>query len=342
LTVAMSDDFQSETAILNGEQVEVAPLSTIDFQMLVNGNPAEVQRLLDCCVTDGFFYLNLQGPHPSSKILVDQDNLLGVMKDYFDQPHEIKMEDNIDSMTDGFKPIGKFAGVKRNSRDCYETLRVAYKQVMSRSPTMPVTIKNNISLFHDFISASHFITQMILIRLSDALQFQGSARFENSHRDDKPSTTTLVLLHYPKNLDDAHSGHNKHTDIGSLTLLFTPQWGLQLLSPIKKSKSWLWVQPRPGHAVINVGDSLRFLSGKRFKSCLHRVYPSGGVYQEEERYSIAYFLRPESNTNFEDTDGKTVSAREWHDEKYIMYTERHEKQDQSMMLTGGMEQILVN
>jgi len=265
------------------------------------------------------------------------------MKDYFDQPHEVKMKDDMGSMTDGFKPIGMFAGVNRNSRDCYETLRVSYKSVIDQSSTMPLTtVRNNLSLFHDFVTASHFITQTILMCLSNALDLSGSARFENNHHADRSSTTTLVLLHYPKNFDDTYSGHNKHTDIGSLTLLFTPQWGLQLLSPIKKSKSWLWVEPRPGHAVINVGDSLRFLSGKRFKSCLHRVFPTGEVYQEEDRYSIAYFLRPESAADFQDADGKMVSAKQWHDEKYVVYTEPHDKQDMGTVLTGGMEAILAS
>ncbi|CAE7059196.1 unnamed protein product [Rhizoctonia solani] len=340
----MSELLRPETALLNGEEVEIAPLVAIDFHKLVEGDPTEAQRLLESCENDGFFYLNLEGSHPSSKILDDQEALLEVMRKYFAQPEEVKEEDNIESMTDGFKPVGKFAGVKRNSRDCYETLRVSYANVIENPvlDLMPTTVKTHLPLFHDFVSASHFITQMILARLSDAMYLEGSARFENSHRPERPSTTTLVLLHYPENYDNANSGHNKHTDIGSLTLLFTPQWGLQLLSPVKKSRSWLWVQPRPGHAVINVGDSLRFLSGKRFKSCLHRVFPTTDGYQAESRYSIAYFLRPESTANFEDTEGRAVSAKTWHDEKYVVYTEPHHKQDLSTVLTGGMEQILSN
>ncbi|KAF8174674.1 2OG-Fe-II oxygenase family oxidoreductase [Mycena galopus ATCC 62051] len=323
-------------------QLELAALPTIDFAKLTSGDASEAQRLLDACVTQGFFYLDLQGSNSSSKILADQYALLDVMKNYFDQPHEVKMEDNIESVTDGFKPIGTFAGVNRNSRDCYETLRVSYKTILNTSSKMPVTIQKNISLISNFVFNSHFITHTILERLSHALQLQGSACFENNHRDEKPSTTTLVLLHYPQNVDSEYSGHNKHTDIGSLTLLFTPQWGLQLLSPVEKEKSWLWVEPRPGHAVINVGDSLRFLSGKRLKSCLHRVVPTSGMFQEEDRYSIAYFLRPESDVDFEDSDGKTVSVKKWHDEKYIMYTQTHEKQDQSTVLTGGMEKTLLD
>jgi len=82
--------------------VEIAPLVTIDFHKLVEGDTTEAQRLLESCENDGFFYLNLQGPSPSGKILDDQDALLEVMRNYFAQPEEVKEEDNIDSMTDGY------------------------------------------------------------------------------------------------------------------------------------------------------------------------------------------------------------------------------------------------
>jgi hypothetical protein len=53
-------------------------------------------------------------------------------------------------------------------------------------------------------------------------------------------------------------------------------------------------------------------------------------------------LRPESDAKFEDADGQKVTAAKWHDEKYVMFAATHAKQDMSKMLTGGMEQILVN
>lgn len=190
-------------------------------------------------------------------------------------------------------------------------------------------------LFHSFISLCHLVNKTLLACLSDVLNLQPGGRFEDYHRDDKRSNTTLVLLHYPKQDYEAGMGHNKHTDIGSLTLLFTEQWGLQLQST--EGTEWAYVAPRDGHAIINVGDSLRFLSGKKFNSCLHRVVP---VANDEDRYSIAYFLRPENSVQYEDTDGKEVTAQKWHDDKYVMFGEPHEKQAMSAMLTGGMERRL--
>ena len=52
---------------------------------------------------------------------------------------------------------------------------------------------------------------------------------------------------------------------------------------------------------------------------------------------IAYFLRPENETWFKDMDGRKVKAVEWHDDKYVMFAEPHDRQERSNMLTGGME-----
>jgi isopenicillin N synthase-like dioxygenase len=212
--------------------------------------------------------------------------------------------------------------------------------MVEKSPNLPAAVQQNIELFDRFISLSHYLLKTLLSSLSDALNIDEAHRFENSHRDEQPTNTTLVLLRYPKNSDTRNIGHNKHTDIGSLTLLFSNQWGLQVMTPEKKE--WAFIKPRANHAIINVGDSLRFLSGKRLYSCVHRVIPVNGARQEEHRYSIAYFLRPESNVKFEDADGQQVSAVKWHDEKYVMFGASHEEQGMSKMLTGGMEQILVH
>lgn len=47
-------------------------------------------------------------------------------------------------------------------------------------------------------------------------------------------------------------------------------------------------------AIVNVRDTLRFLSNERFRSVMHRVSPPGN----EDRYSTAYFLRAADGTIF--------------------------------------------
>ncbi|KAJ0305762.1 hypothetical protein Brms1b_010656 [Colletotrichum noveboracense] len=150
----------------------------------------------------------------------------------------------------------------------------------------------------------------------------------------KLKTPTVSLAH---GQDIKNVGQNMHTDIGTLTLLFAPQWGLQVFSP--SDEAWTYVEPRPGHAIVNVGDTLRFLSRKRFRSALHRVLPLGGV-QNEDRYSISYFLRATDSTEFKDSNEEESDAKQWYLKKYEMYELPHAIQKQQTVLSGGMAQEL--
>lgn len=199
-------------------------------------------------------------------------------------------------------------------------------------------MQENQLLFDQFTAACHFISKLLLDCISDGLGLKGDARLETHHRDDCRSKSTLYFLHYPPGAQDpSQVGQNMHTDIGSLTILYAPQWGLQVFSPA--DGVWEYVEPRPGHAIVNVGDTLRFLSNKRFKSALHRVLPMGGI-QPDHRYSISYFLRASDSTEFKDSDEDDSSAKSWYRKKYDMYEMPHAVQKQQTTLSGGMAQEL--
>lgn len=181
---------------------------------------------------------------------------------------------------------------------------------------------------------------MILSRLSSQLGLTGASRFEAHHADPGPSLSTLGLLRYPKHDKSAtgtaaprNVGHNKHTDVGSLTFLLAAQWGLQYLS--LTTKRWEFIEPRPGHAIINVGDSLRFLSGGTLASVVHRVVPLRQT-QDEDRYSIAYFLRMNDGGVFRDTTGRAWTADEWHDFKFGVFKNPSALDAKGRFLTGMM------
>ena len=91
-------------------------------------------------------------------------------------------------------------------------------------------------------------------------------------------------------------------------------------------------------AIVNVGDSLRFLSGNTLKSAVHRVVPHRGELQHEHWYSLAYFLRPEDDVRYQTVTGEVVSAKTWHDRKFDVFRERHDVQAMAPILTGGMEE----
>lgn len=89
------------SAVLHGQEVNIAPLETIDFARLESKDPLEISRLLRCCETHGFFYLDLQGTDPARQVILDEKDVLRFMENYFDQPLEVKMKDDRASVTHG-------------------------------------------------------------------------------------------------------------------------------------------------------------------------------------------------------------------------------------------------
>jgi hypothetical protein len=71
------------------------------------------------------------------------------------------------------------------------------------------------------------------------------------------------------------------------------------------------------------------------QSCIHRVVPLNPT---EHRYSVAYFLRAEDETMFTDSNGRFISAGQWHDEKFYTFMSPEEEQAKapSYLLLGGM------
>lgn len=102
----------------------------------------------------------------------------------------------------------------------------------SRAPQLPGTVKKNVDIFDSLISRSHSIVLKLLESLSTGMGLTGGQRFEEKQRADVPARTTMVLFRYPRQVHEgAGIGHNMHTDIGSLTMLFCGDYGLQVLHP---------------------------------------------------------------------------------------------------------------
>lgn len=126
-------------------------------------------------------------------------------------------------------------------------------------------------------------------------------------------------------------GHNEHTDIGTLTLLFNDEWGLQVK---RGTEGWSSVPPRKGQAIVNVGDCLRFMSGMKLKSSLHRVAPPPLT---QPRSSFGYFLRPDDDAMINTPDGAQISAQDWTEKKYSIYQSDSTNSDEKEVQYGWME-----
>ena len=80
-----------QTVDWQGKKVPVYPMQTIDFSRLLSHEPAEVEKLVRCCQTEGYFYLDLQGID-GRRMLDDQQDTLKLMHRFFESPLEVKNE----------------------------------------------------------------------------------------------------------------------------------------------------------------------------------------------------------------------------------------------------------
>lgn len=170
----------------------------------------------------------------------------------------------------------------------------------------------------------HAVSYTIFSSLSTSLKLPPGGQFTDFHRLNSCSADLVRVLKYHTQPDhEFGSPHIAHTDLGSLTILFNRQEGLQIIHP--KTNDWSFVHPRQGHAIINIGDGLSLLSNGLFRSGLHRVVPLPGETMKT-RYALGYFLRAEDNTVMSGLESdlipqrlssaKALTSKQWLDEKF--------------------------
>ncbi len=167
-----------------------------------------------------------------------------------------------------------------------------------------------------YIQAFHSIGLVVLDLLSRSLQLPEDEDLKKAHEPQKPSTSSLTFLKYMDHEGKMKGGHVSHTDIGSLTFLYSLDDGLQIFHPTHQT--WLYGEPRPDSLVVNVGDSLSLLTGTRLKSSLHRVIPHPKTIAKN-RYSFAYFMRPNETALLKMPDGEVCKSLDWHCRKLGLF-----------------------
>lgn len=214
----------------------------------------------------------------------------------------------------------------------------------------PQVIQEGMSTLTDFMRAMQLITGTIHNQFSTALGLQPGQRFEDFHRRDQPSPCLLRLLKYhPQPLEERGPPQTPHTDLGTLTVLFTEQPGLQVLP--KGAADWTFVEPKPGHAIINIGDGLSMMTNGLLQSCLHRVGPLPNK-SMDTRYSFAYLQRAEEHTQLtavpsslipavksKENGEKILTSGEWLRQKFGMLRAKTRTEDKGWVLTGRVEAL---
>lgn len=101
------------------------------------------------------------------------------------------------------------------------------------------------------------------------------------------------------------SGNGAHVDGAPfITMLIADEPGLQVLN--LDGKTWVDAPVIPGSIIVNIGNTLQYLSGRKMVATMHRVHP---LKPTKRRISLPYFLLPSLEGDLEPFDGSKPKPR---------------------------------
>lgn len=167
----------------------------------------------------------------------------------------------------------------------------------------PEPFENGREAFASFMRNSHSIVTLILNLLNESLGLP-EGTLSSLHQIQAMSGDAVRLIKAPPQHPDDRDGITlpEHTDYGSVTFVFNQLGGLQVLPPGKDAK-YVYVEPLPGHMIVNIGDALVKFTNGLFRSNIHRIVAPPGAQGDHTRYSLVYFSRPNDEVHLKRLEG---------------------------------------
>ncbi|KAJ0117906.1 hypothetical protein J7T55_014356 [Diaporthe amygdali] len=327
--------------------IPTAPIASISLVGLRKGDKVTAQSLLKACQTLGFFLLDLRGDDLGDSLVREIDQLMGgVGKDVMGLPEDVKRQYHVDvpRSFEGFKlrGVGK---TETNEPDRFEWFNIGQDGLTGVGPVppLPPLVQTHLPLFTSYLKHNQEIASTIQTTLATELGLPADT-FTSLNRPTEPTLSLVRLLKFEASSEakDLRTALRHHTDIGTITLLANVLGGLQVLKPGQSAtdpNAWLWVRPRPRHLIVNLGDAMVQWTGGLLRSNTHRVTYSPGDQRFVDRYSMAYFLRPERNARMkrligqgddDNSDAANMTAWEWEFKKTMAF------------MTDETDNVLVN
>ncbi|EAW12984.1 LOW QUALITY PROTEIN: putative oxidoreductase, 2OG-Fe(II) oxygenase family [Aspergillus clavatus NRRL 1] len=275
--------------------VPTAPLLRLSLDKLLAHDTVEIQRLMQACEKIGLFCLNLQGSEEGISILEDADKLFKIGEQLFDLTLEEKLKYDFSGQNSyyGYKAQGTAIFDRQGNLDRNEFYNVSRDDIMDLTPSLPAPdiLHQTRPALQSFIRTSHSIVSLLLDLLNGSLNLPPST-ITDLHRLNAISGDQVRFINAPlQPANDRRTVLGEHTDLGSITILFSRLGGLQVLPPGADAQ-WVYVRPLPGHAIVNLGDAMIKFTNGLFRSNIHRVASSPG---QLHRYSLVYFSRPQGD-----------------------------------------------
>ncbi|EJT98998.1 Clavaminate synthase-like protein [Dacryopinax primogenitus] len=294
--------------------IETAPLVTIELKKLLANDANEAARLFTCGKELGFYYLNLMGCEQGERLFYDAQRLLSLEKQFFDLPLEEKALADRDTLKGangyyGYKGYGKSIMDAKGTRDKHECFNLKKDDIVGNTEPLdsPQLIKDNRDLFRSYALNAQSIIILMLGIFNDQLGLPAGT-LQNLHRLKAESGDHVRFLTAPPQPPEERGVNaGAHTDFGSLTVLFNWLGGLQVQLP--GTTNWTYVRPVPGCAIVNLGDAMVKFTAGLLRSNIHRVVTPPGRQAEETRYSLVYFSRPEDTVPLQRLKGGLIDEQ---------------------------------
>lgn len=290
------------------KDVQVYELPRLSLAKLISNDAAQSKELFETFRTHGFALLDMNTCTEGKILLKEAENMFEVTRQvtiglsveekmkYVPPPPVASPATAKVTSIFGYSSIGK-TKTESGLPDRFESYSVSSDDMFGNVPagTNPKPIEENREAIKSYIGNAFHIGELIMNQLDEHLRLP-KGTLASLQRLDRESGSTLRMLRYPPQPEgDRRTAFLGHTDIGTITILFNVLGGLQILPPGMEDteENWRYVKPEPGCAIINLGDAMVEWSGGILRSNLHRVFFAPGKQATQERYSLAYAIRPE-------------------------------------------------
>ncbi|TBU22663.1 Clavaminate synthase-like protein [Dichomitus squalens] len=275
------------------DDVPTHPLLIVDYQLILNRDEAEIDKLWKAATELGFWYLKNHGVDEDANEMFE----MGAETMRLSLEEKMKYEQGDEGSSFGYKAAGANATDENGALDTVEFINVAKDDALAWPGKVhreyPSTVNARMeSTIKPFVQKSLEVNYTLLDVLNDRLGLP-KGTLAKQHPLEEPSGSEARCIKNPPKpggITEEQAAIGAHTDFGSLSFLHNRLGGLQVLVP--GTDDWQYVKPIPGHAICNLGDAMTIFSGGILRSNLHRVVPPPKEQGKYERWSLVFFTRP--------------------------------------------------
>ncbi|KAI9644680.1 hypothetical protein NHQ30_006704 [Ciborinia camelliae] len=261
--------------------VPIANIPRISFEGLQNNDANESAKLFDACKNHGHFLLDLRGSNNGETLSKEAGLMMDIGRETL----------NLDRNTLNkfmFKPPKRMAGYKPSRTlqtadgriDSVEFFAMSQDDAVGNKPHLrnPEPVENNRNNIKTFFQHAHGALDLIHTHLDKSLGLAPGTLAALCPINKSSDTSIRMMCTRPKSDKEEFVTLNRHTDIGSITMLFTACGGLQVLEAGMEDieANWGYVKPEPGCVIIFIGDTMVEWTAGVLRASWHRVVTAPG------------------------------------------------------------------